>query len=836
MSALKQNGVLLALFFLVVSVVSAQNPSKGFKAMEKGEFDKAEETFNKIIEKEPENAGALFGMSLLSLKHKGAETHSKVALTYLEKAEAAYEKMEDKDKEKMTEYGASATEMEAHRDKLEYLFYTRAKESQQLDQVQGFIDQFPNTKIMSDAIVLRNELAYKRVWERCASEGKSAGLFEEFVKTYPKAVQVVQAKFEIAKINNTPESFEKFINEYPTSEFVKEAKEGAHQAAFDQAKEANTEAAFVTFIRKYPTAKQYSKAVQLRDAAAFEEAKNSSPTQRVIALTEFLKKYPNASQAAEAKKTRDELAFQQASQKHSIEAYRDFLTKYPGTAQGEKASFRIADLYHTPGALQTFNENNPGSSYQRLTDVSIRALANPKEKFDVELGSYPSNNPHIYITKGGYHVFAHDAEAPDYVNHTFQLTKAGDVLQKANIKTRAYDEGYMFDTEFAAYGDRPDNRSNLNQLYLVRQFKSNFDKDIGQTELPYYLKINYYELFKPYSSNTEISQKFKITQPKPEYRFNGTPAYHTPKSNKLGVRHLEIDEKSFIEAGVIDGKDMGMIPYTKIFTETDSGWFDESKSTQVVSVRGGEHTFSVENMVRLDDGHVLIHYRDEGAPDNEQFKPITASAIRSGYKHDATGTDLSSGKKMYVMDKAYYGLERTKAVTGKIGAEDALYFLPDYMSCVNKSKFITNTLVVYNVNARKVVSRTYLYGDGLNTFADGSGGYFAVYGKGPAVMNFGRDGTMNFVTAPETCSSGEDTPMLTTAGRYLYLGGHTSADGTAMTPVIRIYEKATGKFIRDDKISERGTGATITALTSEGISILFLTGGDRKISFHKRKY
>ena len=836
MSEFRRISPLLIIFVLLFSVLAAQNPAKGFKLMDKEDYDKAEETFNSILEKEPENAGALFGMSLLQLKMKKGDTHSNLALSYLEKAEAAYEGLEDKDKEKMTEYGASPAEMESHRDKLEYIFYTRAKESQKLEEMQGFVDKFPESKIIDDAIVIRNELAYKRVWERVAEEGLSVGLFEDFVKNYPKAEQVVQAEFEIAKIKNTPEAFEAFIDKYPISEFVGEAKEAAHQAAFDQAKKENTEAAFVTFIRKYPTANQYNKAVQLRDAAAFEEAKNASPTQRVQALTDFLSKYPNASQAAEAKKTRDELAFQQASMEHTIEAYRNYLTKFPGTAQGVEASFRIADLYHTPGALQTFVENNPGSQYEKLAETSINALANPKEQFDVSLGAFPANDPHIYISKGSYHIFAHNPDAPDYVNHAFQLTKAGDKLQSANIKTRAYDEGYMFDTDFAHYADRPDGRGNLNQLYLVRQFKSNFDKEVGQLEMPYYLKVNYYELFKPMKSNAELAQKFKISRARAEYRFNGTPAYHTPKSNKQGVRHLELDTKTFIEAGMIDGKDLGMIPYTKLFTETDSGWFDESKGLQVVSVRPGATEVSVKNLIRLDDSHVLIHFRDEAAPDNTVMKPITGSAIRSGYKHNATGSELASNKKMFVMDKAFYGLDRTKQIAGRIGAGEELYFLPEYMTCANSSKFVTHTLVVYHAKTQKVVSKATLYGDGLTAFADGAGGYYAVYGQGPALLSFDQGSNLNYVNAPEKCASGTHTPYFTSAGRYLYLGGSTTPDGGTKVPVIRIYEKATGNFIRDDKFPERGDGTAITGLTSEGISILFLTGGDGKVSFHKRKY
>lgn len=105
--------------------------------------------------------------------------------------------------------------------------------------------------------------------------------------------------FSHVKIENTINAYEQYIQQYPDSKLIKDAKLCIFDLAYSFAKKSNTIEGYENFLAKYPDAVQSTSAKEIVHTLAFNKAKEINSAE---AYKQFLAKYPNAKEADEAKR------------------------------------------------------------------------------------------------------------------------------------------------------------------------------------------------------------------------------------------------------------------------------------------------------------------------------------------------------------------------------------------------------------------------------------------------------------------------------------------------------------------------------------------------------
>ncbi len=106
-----------------------------------------------------------------------------------------------------------------------------------------------------------------------------------------------QAAYEEAKQENTIDSYQNFIKNYPGSQFEEKAKQNIDLLRYSIVTKINTIQAYEDFIQDYPGSRFHSEALNYVAKHYFELAKEKNT---ISAYIGFLEKYPKTSSAGEA--------------------------------------------------------------------------------------------------------------------------------------------------------------------------------------------------------------------------------------------------------------------------------------------------------------------------------------------------------------------------------------------------------------------------------------------------------------------------------------------------------------------------------------------------------
>ena len=220
---------MIASLLIMPLLIFANKLQRGLKALDKNDFEKAEQLILKSLEEEKElSPAANFAMAKMyfNKKFKGYNLHK--AYDYLDIAAEDYD---NSNKAENSKYGLTSTNLNLLKIKIETeaLRKLSASEKAYVD----YIDRFKDAHNLHHAIFHRNKHAFSS-----AQEENTVDAYEEFIKKYPNATQVEKA----VQIRN--------------------------KVAFDGAVELNTFQALDDFMLNYPDALQVPKARELRDNLA----------------------------------------------------------------------------------------------------------------------------------------------------------------------------------------------------------------------------------------------------------------------------------------------------------------------------------------------------------------------------------------------------------------------------------------------------------------------------------------------------------------------------------------------------------------------------------------
>ncbi len=305
-SYLKNNYIMMK--YIVLSIilatclsVHAQNIKRGYKNLEKLEYDKALDAFKKNLSNNPNDVGSNFGVALILADDQSPFFDIIDAWQYVERLEGKISDLSQDDIEILSEYFLSTEVRKTSRpvkkkieiaiEAIEARLIKYIREENNLDAVYEVLDRYPNFRHYDNVIHIRNQFEYRK---------------------YEKM--------------NTMEAYEEFLAKFPDAAQVGKAIQNRNKLAFEKAKSQNTVSAYMAYITAYPESEYLQSVIKLRNAAAFADAKRINTLE---AYEKFIQNYPDALEVSEAKAKQQSLLYQQARRVNSLQAFNEFIKKYP---------------------------------------------------------------------------------------------------------------------------------------------------------------------------------------------------------------------------------------------------------------------------------------------------------------------------------------------------------------------------------------------------------------------------------------------------------------------------------------------------------------------------
>lgn len=296
--------VIVALLAISANIIG-QDAQKGFKALEKADFEKAKETFAKNIATQKSTVASRFGLVIVFSAQGSPYVNLLDAYEQATEVRKKIDEISPDDLTSIGEYLLATEERKTSRppkkkiemalDDLDARLIGMLREENNLELIYEVIKRFPSYKYYDNVIHIRNYQEYRKV------EGI-----------------------------NTLEAYNGFISRFPDAAQVPQAITKRDHLAFVAASATNTVEAYNAFLKQYPDATDASQAVKKRNEQAFVQAKARNS---VEVFEQYLIQYPDALEAMQARKILQDLLYAKAKEIRSIEAYNAFIAKYPDGKQ-----------------------------------------------------------------------------------------------------------------------------------------------------------------------------------------------------------------------------------------------------------------------------------------------------------------------------------------------------------------------------------------------------------------------------------------------------------------------------------------------------------------------
>lgn len=297
--------LLIGFLAINASVAFAQNTKRGFKTLEKSDYQKSMEQFKSALAENNDNAAALLGLTLIMADDSSSFFDLIGAWKYACQLKPLVEKFSAEELEYIGEYFYNTETRHISRPvkkKIEYALETveaklikYVREENNLDVVYAVLKEFPDFRYYDNVIHIRNQLEFRKYEKQNTLEA-----YVTFIEKFPEAAQVEKAiryrnrlAFDNARKINTVKAYEDYMDQYPDADDINQAIKSLHKVAFGQAKTENTVQAFDRFIASYPDALEIAEAKIIQKQLLYEYAKR---IQSLEAYNEFIRKYPDGQQ------------------------------------------------------------------------------------------------------------------------------------------------------------------------------------------------------------------------------------------------------------------------------------------------------------------------------------------------------------------------------------------------------------------------------------------------------------------------------------------------------------------------------------------------------------
>lgn len=339
---------LYILFTSVLLIFSCKGPlKKGFESYHKYNFHTAKEKFYKLSEKKNKGVFGSFGLAKLYFDVNTPLFDPDSAYKYIRKAHLNYPRLKEKKKEKLDKVGhADSSTIDSLKKEIHTYFFLEATEINRVSSYQHFINEHYDAPQLFQAIRIRDQLAINK-----AEKKGTADAVLRFIEKYPEthlmdqAVKLYQYRIykEFTRENTLPK-YEAFINKYPGNPHVKDAQDKIYELYFDNYSIKEYE----RFINQYPNNRNIADAwrklldLYLVDYSSEQIAAFSNEYPNYPFQEELMESYQLANTIYFRVKKNGKWGFSDKNQKILIEPEYDWVEPFSNGI----AVIGIGDLYY----------------------------------------------------------------------------------------------------------------------------------------------------------------------------------------------------------------------------------------------------------------------------------------------------------------------------------------------------------------------------------------------------------------------------------------------------------------------------------------------------------
>jgi len=261
---------------------------------------------------------------------------------------------------------------------------------------------FFSKKLIDEQFVKIDKVLFQYIINNYGTEIIEKYLYQCPESKYTKNIIAYRDSMEFTSTKkiNTVISYNAYIKNYPNSQYILSAKNNRDSIAYIQCVNANTLAICQSYLDSYPVSKYRDKVIALRNSLAFGIADKIFS---IEAYNDFINKYPDADEISKAK---ENIAFLNADKRNSVSAYKNFIQEYPNSKLVISANELIDGLIldsifaiNTVAAYKAFIKNYPNSKQYdraiRLLDKAafeIAKINNTSSSLKKYLFEYPNSD------------------------------------------------------------------------------------------------------------------------------------------------------------------------------------------------------------------------------------------------------------------------------------------------------------------------------------------------------------------------------------------------------------------------------------------------------------
>jgi len=234
----------------------------------------------------------------------------KTCITQLQTSEITYNSLNEKDRAHYCKKLSFCQDSYANCIKdATKLYWSFLKQERELDEINQFLNDFPNLDFQSEVILLRDELVYSKIQN-----------------------------------SSNEEDFRNFISYYPTSIFSNKAQQKIEELAFDRAQSKNTVEDYTSFIQLYPTSELIPKAEEKILGIEWNSVKESKD---IAKIKKFNSEHENSVYSGESRKIIASYEWQILSTSEDISAIEEWAQaniNYPEAALANERVLQLKDI------------------------------------------------------------------------------------------------------------------------------------------------------------------------------------------------------------------------------------------------------------------------------------------------------------------------------------------------------------------------------------------------------------------------------------------------------------------------------------------------------------
>lgn len=279
----------LLLFLTAGNALQAQNPGQIYDLIVDKKIDKAVERRNKVYDNSKKS-----DLLLIDLCDCLLFNTPEYSAFDPEKSLDIFNRLllpQSKERDLIRFLDKKDNSLDSIRVQIELNLYREACQANTEESYAHFISLCPDSQWAKEAYTRQEECTYRQALEKGTIEAYNYFLFH--YATSPHVIEITRLadKATFAQLDNTIEDYQQFIDLYPQSPLVEEARERIYRLAYAQARDTHTKEAYLNLLDKYPDLpmkEEVQSAIESFDYMAITQ----QPSQ--YAYDQFVRNYPNS--------------------------------------------------------------------------------------------------------------------------------------------------------------------------------------------------------------------------------------------------------------------------------------------------------------------------------------------------------------------------------------------------------------------------------------------------------------------------------------------------------------------------------------------------------------